>query len=244
VRRRLKDAGLHGRISTKKPLLRPQNRAKRLAWANKHKNWTYDDWKNVLWTDESKFEIFNTKRRVYVRRRTGERYLSACVTPTVKHGGGSVMVWGCFGAEKVGDLHQVQGILNKNGYHLILQKHTIPSGTRLIGPKFILQQDNDPKHTSLLCKHYLENKEKANILQTMEWPPQSPDLNPIELLWDELDRKVREMQPTSAKHLWECLQNAWESIPQSCLSKLTERMVRVCRAVITAKGGYFPESKI
>lgn len=244
VRRRLKAAGLHGRISSKKPLLRPQNRVKRLAWAKKHRNWTYDNWKNVLWTDESKFEIFNTRRRVYVRRRIGERYIPACVTPTVKHGGGSVMVWGCFGAEKVGDLHQVQGILNQHGYHSILQRHAIPSGTRLIGPKFVFQQDNDPKHTSRLCKNYLANKENANVLQIMQWPPQSPDLNPIELLWDELDRKAREMQPTSAKHLWECLQNAWEAIPQSCLSKLTARMVHVCRAVIKAKGGYFQESKI
>ena len=89
---------------------------------------------------------------MYVRRHTGEGMIPQCVTPTVKHGAGSVIVWGCFAADKVGDLHQIHGILNQHGYHSILQRHAIPSGTRLIGPNFVLQQDNDPKHTSRLCK--------------------------------------------------------------------------------------------
>ncbi|XP_056143244.1 uncharacterized protein LOC130118936, partial [Lampris incognitus] len=90
--------------------------------------------------------------------RTNEKMLEECLTPSVKHGGGNVMVWGCFGAGKVGDLYRVKGILNKEGYHSILQRHAIPSGQRLIGANFILQQDNDPKHTSKLCKNYLEQK--------------------------------------------------------------------------------------
>ncbi|MBN3271204.1 ABI2 protein, partial [Polyodon spathula] len=64
----------------------------RLAWAMKHRQWTTEDWKVVLWTDESKFEIFASSRRVFVRRRVGERMVPCCVTPTVKHGGGRVMV--------------------------------------------------------------------------------------------------------------------------------------------------------
>ena len=91
------------------------------------------------------------------------------MTPSVKHGGGNVMVWGCFGAGKVGDLY----------LYSILQRHAIPCGQRLIGDKFLLQQDNDPKHTSKLCKNYLGKKQSAGILSVMEWPVQSPDLNPI-----------------------------------------------------------------
>ena len=117
VQRRLRDAGLKGRIAAKKPLLRVINRKKRLAWAKKHRNWTSEEWKSVLWTDESKFEIFGSNRRVFVRRREGERMRSTCVVPTIKHGGGSVMVWGCFAGERVGDLYHVHGILNQHGYH-------------------------------------------------------------------------------------------------------------------------------
>ncbi|GAB0089654.1 hypothetical protein DMENIID0001_042320 [Sergentomyia squamirostris] len=86
---------------------------------------------------------------------------------------------------------------------------------------------------------YWENKEKQEVLSHMKWPPQSPDLNPIELLWDELDREVMENKPTSKTHLWELLQKSWEEISQETLSKLTERMPRLCRAVIKAKGGFF-----
>ena len=67
----------------------------------------------VLWTDKSKFEVFGSHRRTFVRRRTSEKMLEECLTPSVKHSGGNVMVWGCFGAGKVGDLYKVKGILNK-----------------------------------------------------------------------------------------------------------------------------------
>ena len=80
--------------------------------------------------------------------------LEEYLTPSVKHGGGNVMVWGCFGAGKVGDLYKVKGILNKEGNHSILQCHAIPCGQRLIGANFLLQQDNDPKHTSKLCMNW------------------------------------------------------------------------------------------
>ena len=86
------ESGLHGQIDAKKPLLKDTNKKKRLTWANKHQQWTIGRWKSVLWSDESKFEIFSSNRRVFVRRRVGERMISACVIPTVKHRGGGVMV--------------------------------------------------------------------------------------------------------------------------------------------------------
>jgi hypothetical protein len=79
--------------------------------------------------------------------------------PTVKHGGGGVMVWGCFAVDTVCDSFRIQGTLNQHGYHSILQRYTIPSGLRLVGLSFFSQQDNGPKHTSRLCKGYLTKKE-------------------------------------------------------------------------------------
>ena len=165
VKRRLCESGLHGRIAARKPLLRTGNKQKRLVWAKEHKEWTLDQWKSVLWSDESKFEIFGSNHRVFVRRRKGERMDSTCLVPTVKHGGGGVMVWGCFAGDTVGDLFKIEGILNQHGYHSILQRHAIPSGLRLVGPAFIFQQDNDPKHTSRLCKGYLTKKESDGVLR-------------------------------------------------------------------------------
>lgn len=72
----------------------------------------------------------------------------------------------------------------------------------------------------------------------MVWPAQSPDLNPIELLWEELDRKIRLDCPTSSGDLWEKLQKAWSSLQQEQIDKLIYRMPRVVEAVIAAKGGF------
>uniref|UniRef100_Q7M3L8 Orf within vasotocin gene (Tes1 element) n=1 Tax=Eptatretus stoutii TaxID=7765 RepID=Q7M3L8_EPTST len=225
-----------------KTIRRWQNKKKRFAWAMKHRQWTTENWKKALWTDESKFEIFVSSRRVFVRC-VGKRIVPHCVTPTVKHGGGSLMIWGSFAGSRVGDLHRVTGTLNRKGYHSILQRHAIPSGLRLVGQGFILQQDNDPKHTSRLCQNDLRREEQDGRLQIMEWPAQSPDLNPIELVWDELDRRVKAKQPTSATHLWELLQQSREELSEQYLISIVERMP-VCSAVISAKGGYFDESKI
>ncbi|KAF7662923.1 hypothetical protein LDENG_00223160 [Lucifuga dentata] len=85
--------------------------------------------------------------------------------------GGSVMLWGCFGGERSRNyLVQVKGIMKKEKYHSILQRHTIPSSLRIIGQNFILQQDNDPKHSSKLCQNYIHSKEKQKALRIKTWP--------------------------------------------------------------------------
>ena len=111
-------------------------------------------------------------------------------------------MWGCFAGDTVCDLFRIQGTLIQHGYHSILQRYSITSGLFLVGQSVIFQQDNDPQHTSRLCKGYLTNKESDGVLYQMTWPPESPDLNPIEMVWDELDRRVKEKQPTIAQHMW------------------------------------------
>lgn len=107
-----------------------------------------------------------------------------------------------------------------------------------------MQQDNDPKHTSKFCTNYLRAKQRAGDLFIMEWPPQSPDLNPIELLWDELDRMIRQNTPTSEDSLFSILQTAWREIPLSRLENLALRMPRLVRKLISVKGGFFDEKTV
>jgi transposase len=95
------------------------------------------------------------------------------------------------------------------------------------------------QHTSRLCKGYLTKKESDGLLHQMTWPPQSPTLNPIEMVWGELDHRVKEKQPTGAQRMWELLQDCWKSTSGYYLFK---RMPRVCKAVIKTKGGYLEES--
>ena len=85
-----------------------------------------------------------------MRRIVGERMISACMVPTVKHGGGGVMVWGALLVTIVDNVFRIQGTLNQHGYHSILQRYAIPSGLRLVPLSFVFQQDNDPTHLQAL----------------------------------------------------------------------------------------------
>lgn len=78
----------------------------------------------------------------------------------------------------------------------------------------------------------------------MTWPPQSSDLNSIELLWNEMDRRVKKLCPTSTSSLWTIIQREWNKISPDTLQKLIERMPRLCAAVIKNKGGHVDETKI
>ena len=244
VKKRLRSVGLNGRVAKRKPFLRKINKIKRMKWAQQHKNWTVDDFKKVLWTDESKFELFGNGRRTYVRRSAHEEMIPNCINPTVKHGGGSVTVWGAFSFNGVAQLCKVNGILEQKQYYNILVRHAIPAGKNLIGNGFTFQQDNDPKHTSNYCQNYLKNKQKQGTLKIMNWPPQSPDLNPIELLWDELDRQVRKKCPNSKETLFSFLESTWKELNATILHKLITRMPRIVAQVIKAKGGFFNEKNV
>lgn len=120
MRRSLQSFDMNGRVACKKPLLRKANIRKRLKFAQEHVNWTEEQWNRVLFTDETKVEVFGTHRRVFVRRKAGERYRNECLVPTVKFGGGSVMCWGAICAKGALPLHRIEGIMTKQTYHQIL----------------------------------------------------------------------------------------------------------------------------
>lgn len=163
-RRSLLSWNLRGSVAARKPLLSARNIKKRLAFARHHVKWSKKQWAKVLFTDESKFELFGSKRRVFVRRMPGERFIKQCLIPTVKHGGGSVMVWGGICSNGVTRLKRILGIMDQKVYHNILVRTALPEGKRLIGKGFVFQEDNDPKHASKFCRNCLEKKEKSGII--------------------------------------------------------------------------------
>lgn len=196
-----------GRVAAKKPLLRCQN--KRLPGPQNTAIGNAEEWKKILWTAESKFQIYGSSRRVFVCSQADERMVPQCVTSAVKQGGGSVMVWSCFAGARVDDLYRVSSTLNQTGYHTIVQHHAISSGMCIVCQRFILQQDNDPKRKFKLCQNYLNKKEQDGKLENMERPVESPDLTPVKLVWDELDKRVKDSQSTSATYLWGLLKQTW-----------------------------------
>uniref|UniRef100_A0A4W6D483 Tc1-like transposase DDE domain-containing protein n=1 Tax=Lates calcarifer TaxID=8187 RepID=A0A4W6D483_LATCA len=107
------------------------------------------------------------------------------------------------------------------------------------------KQDNDHKHSSKLCRSYLDRKDEEGVLRKMDWPPQCPDLSPVELVWDKLDRSVRKVHPTNQQSFIDELKKAWNAIPGTYRKKnLVERMPRTCHAVVKARGGYSEKSQV
>ena len=235
VRRRLQSHGLNGRRPRKKPLLSRRNINQRLQFAREHQDWTWVDWSVVLFTDESKFNLYHNDGRDFVRRRKGEELLPHCIAPTVKFGGGGVMVWGAMSARGTGTLKTITGRMNGEGYIDILGDQLIPSAHLLgYGQHFILQDDNAPCHRARIVNEWKE----AEGIRTLQWPAQSPDLNPIENLWSDLGRAVRGDHCVTLRELDECLHRHWDQIGRQTCMNLVRSMPRRIQAVLDARGGH------
>uniref|UniRef100_A0A8C5N0X9 Transposase n=1 Tax=Leptobrachium leishanense TaxID=445787 RepID=A0A8C5N0X9_9ANUR len=107
IRRTLRNEGLHARTPRRTPLLSPKNKKSRLQYAKGHVDKPQKFWDSVLWTDETKLELFGPMDQRYVWRRKNKAYEEKNTLPTVKHGGGSIMLWGCFASAGTGKLQRV-----------------------------------------------------------------------------------------------------------------------------------------
>jgi hypothetical protein len=240
VRRHLRKAGFKAALKVKKPLLSQHHRKARVEFAKAHKNWTVDDWKKVVWSDECKINCFGSDGRRWCWKTKGRKQIEdRTVQGTIQGGGGCVMVWGSMTSKGPGYLTRVNGGLDANLYCQILQDELIKTIEYYSMDKddVIFQQDNDPKHTSKKAKKCLHEELKLTVLP---WPARSPDLNPIEHLWRELKQRLAdyETHATSPHVLWERIQLEWEKITEHDCLKLVESMPSRVRAVLKAKGGH------
>ena len=234
VRRRIKAYGLISGVAKKKPFISPKNRKHRLKWAREHASWTVEDWRSVIWSDETKFNMFGSDGVIRVWRERGKAMDPKYLRGTVKHGGGSVMFWGCIGWNGVGILYHIPGIMVKEVYRDILAKN-LPLASRKLRMRgrYIFQHDNDPKHTAMIVKQWLAE----NRVNLLEWPAQSPDLNPIEHIWSELERRCSGRNPKNKTELVELAMKQWDLIEPSVVQNLVQSMPNRIAAVIRAKGG-------
>lgn len=238
VRRCLEKCGFRSAHKVKKPFLSAKHMKARFEFAKSHKDWTDTDWKSVIWSDETKILRLGSDGRKWCWRQPHRDLNAAHVCPTVKHGGGSIMVWGCMTAFGPGFLAKIDSGLNADLYCQILDGELQQSMDwyLLDWKNFIFQHDNDPKHTAKVTKELLTTRN----IRVLEWPAQSPDLNPIEHLWDLLKRKLGEYKipPSGILELWTRVEIEWEKIAQAECVRLIESMPNRINLVLKAKGGY------
>lgn len=219
---------------TKKPFVSEKNRRARLDFCKKYGHWEAADWEHVVFTDESAFRLrFQGRRKVW--KLFGEVGNPAILSGTLKTQR-KVNVSGGLTAHGVTPLINIEGIMNARYYRDEVLKKLIADAGRIFKSqkkkKWFFQQDNDPKHTAKIVKYYLADKK----IQTIEWPAQSPDLNPIENLWSILDIQCRARECKNEEELLECLEVAWNKLDKDLLKRLVPSMPARIQACIAANG--------
>lgn len=237
VSRTLHSFGYVARVKRKKPLLSSQQMKRRFQWAKDHEKWDIDDWKNVIWSDETKFNLLNSDGKEYYWTNKPGTFSPESVKSTLKFGGGSIMIWGCMTWEGLGFSCKIDGNMDGELYSEILKGELMDTYQYYNFDKAttIFQHDNDPKHKSKVANSTLSKLG----LQVLPWPAQSPDMNPIEHFWNYLDSELRKRmkQFPSKNSLWEELQDILKEKHMDYCQKLISTMPQRVKDLKKARGG-------
>ncbi len=215
-----------------KPLLNQRQCQKHLTWAVEKNNWTVAQWSKVPFSDESTFCISFGNQGPRVWRKSGEAQNPCCLKSSVKFPQ-SVMIWAAMSSAGVGPLCFLKSTVKAAIYQEILKHFMLPSADKLYGDAdFIFQQDLAPSHTAKGTKSWFN----GHGVTVLDWPANSPDLNPIENLWGIVKRKMRDTTPNNADDLKAPVKETWAFVPPQQCHKLITSMPRRIEAVIKAKG--------
>ncbi|GFX05042.1 transposable element Tc1 transposase [Trichonephila clavipes] len=239
VARRLHKGDLFARRPERCLPLKVDHRRHRLQWCREHKNWTSDQWRRVLFTDESRFSTRSDSQRVLIWREIGTRFYTSNIKERHHYGGPGVLVWGGIMLNGRTELHIFDrgSVIGDRYCEEILLPH-VRLFRGAIGPDFIFMEDNARPHQTLAVEELLERED----ITRMDWPAYSPDLNPIEHVWDALGRRIaaRLHHPENTQQLKQMLIEEWVLLPQEMLHELVLSMRRRCEATIAVKGGLIP----
>ncbi|GFW37275.1 transposable element Tcb1 transposase [Trichonephila clavipes] len=210
VARRLRGGGLYARRPVVCVPLTRQHRTARLQWCREHHNWTEQDWACVLFSDESRFSLSSDCRRQLIWRESGTAYRPENIQEKDRYPTCSIMVWVGIMINGRTRLHVVaNGTMTGQRYidEVLLPHVRLFRGA--VGDKFVFMDDNATCHRTLAVQDCLDSEG----IQRLVWPARSPDLNPIENVWDALGRQVagRNYPPTNKNTLIRALTEEWDS---------------------------------
>lgn len=234
VRRRLLQHELRARVPLRRIPLSLNHRRLRLQWAQQHSAWRAQ-WQQVVFSDESRYNLEYNDGRVRVRRYRGERLLPQCVIQRHTARTPGIMVWGAIGYNCRSHLVHIAGNLNSDRYiREIVEPEVLPLLRRIPGAVF--QQDNARAHVSQTAQAFFS----AQQVSLLPWPAYSPDMSPIEHVWDFIGRRLARTAggAHSKTELWRQVEAIWNAIPQDYIQNLYYSMPRRVQALIAQRGGH------
>ncbi|GFV83975.1 transposable element Tcb2 transposase [Trichonephila clavipes] len=237
--RRLHGGGLFARRPVRCIPLTPAHRRRRSLWCREHRNWRDDEWGRVLFTEESRFCLSSDSHRILIWRERGSRNHPSNIIERHRYGGRGVLVWGGIMLGSRTDLHIFDaGSVNGPRYcnEILLPYVRLFRGA--MGLQFLFMDDNAPCHRTVAAEQLLESED----IERMDWPARSPDLNPIEHVWDFLGRRLaaRTLPPVTIRELRLVLQDEWTAMPQQLIDTLILSMGRRCETCLAVRGDHIP----
>ena len=206
-----------------------------------------EDWYKIIWSEECSVERGSGKRRDWVFRTPDQRWHKDTIQPYKEGKGFSIMVWAAFWSKERSDLYALDREFEAKKHGYSAKSHIQVLDDNLLGiyqPGLIFMQDNASIHTVKATKLWFA----LNGIEVMEWPPYSPDLNPIEYLWFHLKEGVYKVNPhiedlaggedRIREALFDALYKAWEALDSDLLSKLVDSVERRIKAPIASEGWY------
>ncbi|GFY05393.1 transposable element Tcb1 transposase [Trichonephila clavipes] len=239
VYRRLGHIGLYARRPVRcVPLITTHYRL-RLTWSREHALWTPQQWSCVMFSDESRFSLQSNSRRTLIWRAPGTRYHQENTIERHRYGGAGLLVWGGIILGSRTDLHVQSVTMTGHIYRDVILEQHLRLFRAAVGAEFLFMDDNSRPHRTDIVDECLQSED----ITRMDWPAYSPDLNPIEHVWDMLGRRIAARQPLPTclpPELRRALLDEWYNIPQDQIDNLILSMPRRCKASIASSGRHNP----
>jgi len=221
-----------------KQLIHPRNKAKRIKFAQEFIENDLSIFDRILWSDETTVRANPVNKNVTIITNQPQTNDNLMINGQVQQGGISVMFWGCFSKLGLGPLIALDGSMNSEKYIKMLETTVVPLIVEAFqdqGVKMVFMQDNAPCHKAKSVVDFLDQ----NFVETLDWPPQSPDMNPIENLWAIIKQRRQKKFgfPNTKKEIIDQIFSVWEDISEELTSSLAESVIRRLHAVLAAQGG-------
>ncbi|GFX75462.1 transposable element Tcb1 transposase [Trichonephila clavipes] len=238
VYRHLGHIGLYERRPVRCAVLTASHFRQGLTWSREHALWAQQQWSCVMFSDESRFSLQSASRRTLIWRTPGTRYHQENTIERHRYGGAGWLVWGGIILGSRTDLYVQSVTMTGHIYRDVILEQHVRLFRDAMGAEFLFMDDNARPHHANIVDECLQSEDITH----MDWSACSPDLNPIEHVWDMLGRRIaaREPPPTCLPELRRALLDEWCNIPQDQIDNLILSMPRRCKAFIASSGRHTP----